>query len=180
MEKRRNHLTDSLSVKKTLLPLILVFSVLFLGAIIYGFLIYHRSIVFQKKTDKLADNKIKEKYPFKKQLPEINTQKLTVEYINNINAIIASYKVFRKGKESDQLAKFIRKTKSNLLEMVVPADYKNFHLALVLALNAVDKKIGPEFDKSGVNNKKEDLEKKLQELDSIVLQWESLTTEKGG
>ena len=170
LEDEQQNINHS-ETKKAWKLLGLAFIVLFIGSFIYSFLVLYSDDISHRKTkeqekDSVVNN-LGENYPKKNALPKVNQEKLEKEYKSKIEDIIASYQDIKLNSTKEKIDKFSYETLDKLFEMVVPAQYKDFHFSLVIALNRTNEEVA---SKDKIFN----LEQSIEEIGMVVSKWDEI------
>ncbi|HEX9664895.1 MAG TPA: hypothetical protein VGA49_03685 [Patescibacteria group bacterium] len=89
----------------------------------------------------------------------VDLVRLEEDYLTSLTDILTNYQ----SRSADLTLDLVTKTQSDVLDLVVPGSYKNFHLNLVLSLNAVRQ--GLELnDQSKVTAGQADLDKLMEQI----------------
>lgn len=101
----------------------------------------------------------------KNALPPVDQEELKSEYMAKIEEIIKLYKEIKEKDNQEDWAKFSNKTLDELFKAVVPAQYKDFHLNLVISFNLINQG-------ASIEDKAENLEKGIKKADEVIGGWE--------
>ena len=159
LDKQKNQ-----KIKFQLTFTIAIFTILFIIFFIIGILIINKNIFSDKKEKNQTNNQKtiinknkKTENPFiKNPLPPVDQEKLKSEYKEKIKEIIDSYEESKVISNTGFWADFSNLTLDKLFNMIVPAEYKEFHLELVRGFSIINQsanneigadKIGDGFEK---------------------------------
>lgn len=102
-------------------------------------------------------------FPKKNNLPEITSEELEANYRDDMNKILAAYNEIKGSADREEWSKFSRDYLVKVFQMVVPADKKDFHLELAIALNAIN---------VAAARGEDNLEEKIEDFNKIIESWQ--------
>lgn len=103
-------------------------------------------------------------FPAHNSLPRISPEELQANYRKDIQEFLADYEAMRDIKSHGEWARFSFEKLDKVFQMTVPADKKDFHLELAIALNSINV--------SATKADSEDLNKKILELEKVLEKWQ--------
>ena len=103
-------------------------------------------------------------FPAHNSLPQISPEELQANYRKAIQEFLADYEAMKDVKSREKWARFSFEKLDKVFQMVVPADKKDFHLELAIALNSINV--------SATKADSDDLSKKISELEKVLEKWQ--------